>query len=141
MKKLVLFLIPLGLVSIFALKLPPLNNLLDGPQFCGSCHFMEPWVDTWYHSAHREVASCNDCHIPHQFVEGAFYKAYTGSRDAMLTISGQIPRNFLITEHGSQVVHENCLYCHNDLMRTVGDPKTDGGRYCFGCHRNTPHEL
>ncbi|KJS21391.1 MAG: cytochrome C nitrite reductase [Clostridiaceae bacterium BRH_c20a] len=139
MKKLILILISLGLLSILAVKLPPLNNMLDGPEFCGSCHFMEPWVETWYHSAHREVASCGDCHIPHDLVRGAFYKAYTGSRDALETITGQIPRSFLISGHGSEVVHENCLSCHSDLLRIVGDTKDEEGVYCFRCHRNTPH--
>ncbi|MBZ4687884.1 MAG: cytochrome c nitrite reductase small subunit [Clostridia bacterium] len=141
MKKLLLILIPIFLISVFALKTPPLKDKLDGPQFCGSCHFMGPWAQTWYHSAHREVASCNDCHIPHDFVRGSFYKAYTGSRDVVLTIAGKVPTAFYITEHGSQVVHENCLSCHGELMRIVGDTKKGGGKYCFECHRNTPHTL
>lgn len=141
MKKFLLIVIPLGLLSIFALKLPPLNNVLDGPDFCGSCHFMEPWAKTWYHSSHQEVASCGDCHIPHNLITGSFYKAYTGSRDAVETLTGQIPRAFLISNHGSKVVHNNCLECHSDFMRLVGDTKANGGNYCFKCHRNTPHSL
>lgn len=139
MKRVLLVLTLLGLLSILSVKLPPLNHLLDGPQFCGSCHFMKPWVDTWYHSSHREVASCGDCHIPHDLVQGAFYKAYTGSRDALETITGQIPESFLISDHGSKVVHKNCLSCHSDLLRIVGDTRKDNGMYCFKCHQNTPH--
>lgn len=139
MRRTLLILIPLGLLSLFSIKLPPLNHMLDGPQFCGSCHFMGPWVETWYHSAHREVASCGDCHIPHDIVPGAFYKAYTGTRDALETITGQIPKSFLISSHGSEVVHENCLRCHRELFRIVGDTRTKDGVYCFKCHSNTPH--
>ena len=102
---------------------------------------MSPWVDTWLHSAHREVATCGDCHIPQEFITGSFYKAYTGSRDALMTISGQIPRAFEISWHGSIVVHNNCMACHGDLMAIAGDTRRGGGKFCFECHRNTPHNL
>jgi nitrate/TMAO reductase-like tetraheme cytochrome c subunit len=33
------------------------------PTFCGSCHVMTPYYESWKHSSHRNVA-CVDCHIP-----------------------------------------------------------------------------
>lgn len=33
------------------------------PQFCGSCHVMEPYYESWQTSSHKEVA-CVECHIP-----------------------------------------------------------------------------
>ena len=33
------------------------------PQFCGSCHVMEPYYESWLTSSHKEVA-CVECHIP-----------------------------------------------------------------------------
>ena len=32
------------------------------PQFCGTCHIMQPYYQSWKHSKHNQVA-CVDCHI------------------------------------------------------------------------------
>ncbi|WP_028306596.1 NapC/NirT family cytochrome c [Desulfitibacter alkalitolerans] len=141
MKKILAVFVVIGALSILMLKMPPLDKMLDGESFCGSCHFMRPWTETWFHSSHREVATCGDCHIPADLITGSIYKAYTGTRDAVLTISNQIPRAFLISSHGSIVVHNNCMRCHGELMRIVGNTRNGEGNYCFHCHRNTPHEL
>ncbi|RYD06322.1 hypothetical protein N752_05360 [Desulforamulus aquiferis] len=92
MKKTLLIVIGVVLLlSPLAAKLPPLGPLLDGPRFCGSCHIMNPWVDTWSNSAHREVATCGDCHLPHDLIRGAYYKAYVGVRDGIETTLGIWP--------------------------------------------------
>lgn len=33
------------------------------PGFCGSCHIMKPYYESWKHSSHRRIA-CVECHIP-----------------------------------------------------------------------------
>jgi len=33
------------------------------PQFCGGCHIMAPYYQSWMSSSHKEVP-CVDCHIP-----------------------------------------------------------------------------
>lgn len=33
------------------------------PPFCGSCHIMRPYYESWQQSTHRNVA-CVECHIP-----------------------------------------------------------------------------
>ena len=33
------------------------------PEFCGTCHVMDPYFQSWETSTHKEVA-CVDCHIP-----------------------------------------------------------------------------
>jgi trimethylamine-N-oxide reductase cytochrome c-type subunit TorC len=32
------------------------------PQFCGSCHIMSPYYESWKQSKHKNVA-CVECHI------------------------------------------------------------------------------
>ncbi len=32
------------------------------PGFCGSCHIMKPYYESWSHSKHNQIA-CVDCHI------------------------------------------------------------------------------
>lgn len=128
-----------GLAGILSTKVPPLSKKLDGPQFCGTCHIMEPWTNTYIHSSHKEESTCGDCHIPHNFVSGAFYKAYTGTRDGLYMITNRIPENIHISGHGAKVVNDNCFRCHKDVMATVGYPMADRNKNCFDCHRNLPH--
>lgn len=33
------------------------------PEFCNSCHIMEPYYTSWQHSSHKDV-SCVKCHFP-----------------------------------------------------------------------------
>lgn len=129
----------IGLVSIVSLKIPFISSKLDGPKFCGSCHLMAPWVDTYLASNHRQYSTCGDCHIPHEMIKGAFYKAFTGTRDGIETTFGMIPDRVEISDHGSKVVNDNCLRCHQKLMEVVGYPKNDRGQDCYDCHQNLPH--
>ncbi len=36
------------------------------PQFCNSCHIMEPYYKSWQESSHKDV-SCIECHFPPGF--------------------------------------------------------------------------
>lgn len=119
-------------------KVPALG--LDKAEFCGQCHVMDEQVDTYLHSAHRLGATCGDCHIPHSLVYGATYKAYTGTRDIVAVVTDTAPKEIRVTKLGQDILQENCLRCHGQMLEQVGDTKRDGGRYCFDCHRSTPHQ-
>ncbi len=59
------------------------SYLSDDPKACINCHIMTPQYLTWSHSSHREVASCNDCHVPHNNVLNKYYfKAKDGFNHA-----------------------------------------------------------
>ncbi len=38
-------------------------QITSQPRFCGSCHYMAPYYQSWRTSTHKEVA-CVECHIP-----------------------------------------------------------------------------
>lgn len=122
---------------ILMTKIPTLG--LDRPEFCGKCHAMDEQVGTYMHSAHRLGALCGDCHIPHSLVPGAMYKAYTGTKDVISVLKNKDPYEIRISPLGRDIVQENCLRCHGDLLEGVGDTRENDGKYCFECHRNTPH--
>lgn len=128
-----------ALFAILSLKIPYVSKKLDGPKFCGTCHIMDPWVETYLQSSHSQYTTCGGCHIPHDIVPGAFYKTFTGTRDGIYMIIGKIPQRFHITNHGSKVVNDNCLQCHEGVMETVGYPLAERNQDCFDCHRDLPH--
>lgn len=141
MKRKILLLVGLafaGFCMMLLTKMPALG--LDGPVFCGQCHVMQEQVDTYLHSAHQFDATCGDCHIPHDLVYGAAYKAFTGTRDIVAVVTSTVPGGIRTTFHGKKVIQQNCLRCHGDLLEQVGDTVSEGGKNCFDCHRHTPHQ-
>ncbi|MBN1951690.1 MAG: cytochrome c nitrite reductase small subunit [Bacteroidales bacterium] len=120
----------------------------DDPEVCINCHIMAPQYSTWIHSAHREKANCNDCHVPHDNVfRKYFFKAKDGLRHAALFTLRAERQVIFIGEDGKKVVQENCRRCHAVLFdrdklisQTRGlylDHSND--RQCWECHRETPH--
>jgi cytochrome c nitrite reductase small subunit len=123
------------------------SYLSDDPETCVNCHIMAPQFATWSHSSHREVAHCNDCHVPHNNVFNKYYfKAKDGMRHAYMFTMRLEPQTIFIREEGKHVVQQNCLRCHSDLVHnsrllamttTYHDSFND--RQCWECHRETPH--
>jgi cytochrome c nitrite reductase small subunit len=123
-----------------------ISYLSDDPKTCVNCHIMAPQYATWNHSSHREVASCNDCHVPHDNIFNTyFFKAKDGMRHAAIfTMRGE-EQVIKITEPSVNVVQENCKRCHDNLNEKVNTLVTapmaehGQGKLCWDCHREVPH--
>ncbi len=123
------------------------SYLSDDPRTCVNCHVMNPQYATWAHSAHREVANCNDCHVPHDNVFRKYlFKAQDGLRHATIFTMRAEPQVIFIKEAGRQVVQENCIRCHERLLtENAGIARFEVSRHyrmerpCIECHRETPH--
>ena len=82
-------------LAIFTFQMSNAHSYLsDDPETCVNCHVMYPQYSTWFHSSHREVAHCNDCHVPHDNVFHKYYfKAQDGMRHATIfTLRNEIGR-------------------------------------------------
>jgi len=55
------------------------------PEFCQSCHLMEPYYQAWHASAHKNVA-CTECHFE-PGVEGVLYGKFQASSQAIKYIT------------------------------------------------------
>ena len=123
------------------------SYLSDEPETCVNCHIMAPEYATWSHSSHREVAHCNDCHVPHDnFFNKYYFKAKDGMRHAYMFTLRLEPQTIFIREEGKHVVQQNCLRCHSDLVHdskilalTTTYRDSFNERQCWECHRETPH--
>lgn len=123
------------------------SYLSDDPKTCVNCHVMAPQYATYQHSSHREVATCNDCHVPQNNVFNKyFFKAKDGLRHATMFALRMEPEVIFILEEGKKVVHNNCIRCHSQQLT---DPKLAAqvpnhahntqDRVCWECHREVPH--
>lgn len=122
------------------------SYLSDEPETCINCHIMVPQYATYQHSSHREVATCNDCHVPHTNpVAKYFFKAMDGMRHATMFTLRLEPQVITIKEAGKAVVQENCVRCHQNNNQNVNtqftykDKVHGEGKVCWDCHREVPH--
>ncbi|HPE54992.1 MAG TPA: cytochrome c nitrite reductase small subunit [Bacteroidales bacterium] len=123
------------------------SYLSDDPETCINCHVMNPQYATWNHSSHREVANCNDCHVPHNnVVNKYFFKAKDGLRHATIFTLRAEPQVIFIKDEGKEVVQQNCIRCHEKLVTdNAGIARFETSRHfrmersCVECHRETPH--
>lgn len=141
----------LGAIVALGLYLAKTANvasyLTDDPKACINCHVMTTEYITWNHSSHREVASCNDCHVPHDnLIKKYAFKAKDGLYHASVYTTRTEPQAIIMHEAGRKVVQQNCINCH---FNQVTDAKSTGwidshlsdrlDRTCWECHRETPH--
>lgn len=123
------------------------SYLSDNPQTCVNCHIMSPQYATWSHSSHREVAHCNDCHVPqNNAVNKYYFKAMDGLRHSTMFTLRLEPQVIQIKPAGANAVHNNCVRCHENLIRDYRVEATSPmhraireGRRCVECHREVPH--
>jgi cytochrome c nitrite reductase small subunit len=123
------------------------SYLSDKPETCVNCHIMAPQYATWNHSSHREVAHCNDCHVPHNNVPNKYlFKAKDGIRHATVFTLRAEPQVIFIREAGQRVVKQNCIRCHEKILTdnrmmsiNEGFIESRRDRQCWSCHRDVPH--
>src|SRR6266446_5493121 len=59
------------------------SYLTNDPAACANCHVMREHYDAWIKSSHRAVATCNDCHTPHNFSGNIMSRRITASGTPM----------------------------------------------------------
>ena len=135
-------------LGIYIIKVANVGSYMtDDPQACINCHVMTTEYITWKHSSHKSVASCNDCHVPHDNpVRKYAFKAKDGLYHASVYTTRTEPQAIVMHEPGQKVVQENCIRCH---LPQVTDAKSVSwvsshyenrtDRKCWECHREIPH--
>lgn len=125
------------LVAFIALKIPPIGEAANDPDLCGRCHVMDRTIQSFQVSAHRDL-NCNECHTAHGFFSGPITKMGLGAKHIVFFLAGAEPQHLRASELTRRLAKENCLRCHETLMREIEDADD---RPCSECHRFTPHGL
>lgn len=117
------------------------SYLSDDPKACINCHVMVPEYASWQHSSHAKVATCNDCHVPHDSLLAKYlYKAKDGTRHSFMFTFRMEPQVMKATEEAKKVIQGNCLRCHGELVQQATAPVFHSfDRPCVDCHREVPH--
>jgi len=116
--------------------------LTNDPQACTNCHVMQTPYDAWLKSSHHSVASCNDCHTPHNIVGKYAVKAKDGFLHSFYFTTGRYPDNIGITEFNRKITEEACRRCHQNITAEIegtGVAGRSGRLQCIRCHRSAGH--
>ena len=117
------------------------SYMTNDPQMCVNCHVMRDHYDAWQKASHHARATCNDCHIPHDFLgkwvvksENGFWHSYGFTRQ-------NFHEPIMIRERNSRVLENNCIECHQEMVDaiTAARPDPPGGWNCIHCHRAVGH--
>ncbi|WP_109830432.1 cytochrome c nitrite reductase small subunit [Reichenbachiella versicolor] len=141
----------LGAISGLGVYIVNISNatsyLSDDPKTCINCHVMTAEYITWDHSSHREVATCNDCHVPHDNVFNKYYfKAKDGLYHASIFTMRMEPQAIVMKEASAEVVQSNCVRCHKEQVTDAkmaswvfNHEESRTERTCWECHQYVPH--
>jgi cytochrome c nitrite reductase small subunit len=114
---------------------PGLYAKSESPEFCGSCHVLQPEYEAWFHSGAHQNIKCVDCHLPNNnFANHLFWKSVDGVKDSLAFHTGRISETIRISDHGAAVVQGNCQRCHAEIISRVALD-----RRCWECHRRMTH--
>ena len=116
------------------------SYLSNDPQACANCHAMNDQYSGWLKSSHHSVATCNDCHTPHNLVGKYATKAENGFWHSFYFTTGWYPENIQIRERSRRITEDACRRCHADIaedVRTVHSAAADLS--CVQCHGHVGH--
>ncbi len=118
-----------------------LSYLSSDPKACVNCHIMRPEYDSWQKGSHHAAAKCVDCHLPHDFVGKYIAKSANGYRHSKGFTLQNFHEPIMITRHNSEILQENCLRCHEDMVHDLvaGAKNGDNPVYCVHCHQSIGH--
>jgi cytochrome c nitrite reductase small subunit len=86
-----------GLAAYTFLYAKGYSYLTNNPAACTNCHVMQGQYDAWMKSSHHSVATCNDCHTPHNLAGKYAVKANNGFWHSFYFTTGWYPDTIEIT--------------------------------------------
>jgi cytochrome c nitrite reductase small subunit len=112
----------------------------NDPKACVNCHVMQDVYEGWQHASHHAVATCNDCHTPHEFVPKYLSKAENGFWHSKGFTFQDFHEPILIKPKNASVLQANCTGCHSELVADITAHGPGGeGVNCVRCHAAVGH--
>ncbi|MBL8763275.1 MAG: cytochrome c nitrite reductase small subunit [Phycisphaerae bacterium] len=123
------------------------SYLSNDPKACTNCHVMQPYHDGWLHGPHKSVATCNDCHVPHDPVGKLLAKGIHGWNHSKAFTLQNFHEPIQITARSLADVEANCVRCHETKVSAIiggaahasRGAQGDTGISCVRCHVSAGH--
>jgi cytochrome c nitrite reductase small subunit len=102
---------------------------------------MRAAYDGWQKASHHAVATCNDCHVPHDLVAKYLAKAENGFWHSKGFTLQDFHEPIRIKPKNAQVLQTNCIGCHGGLVAeiTAHGSAGDETNNCVRCHSAVGH--
>ena len=114
--------------------------LVNNPESCANCHVMQGHFDAWVKSSHHNVATCNDCHLPHDPIGKWVVKADNGFFHSLAFTTNNFHEPITIKPRNARVTQNACLYCHDDFVHSMLPAEHgDDMLSCVHCHKEVGH--
>ncbi|QYK49306.1 MAG: cytochrome c nitrite reductase small subunit [Phycisphaeraceae bacterium] len=114
--------------------------LSNNPAACTNCHVMQDHFDAWQNSSHKNVATCNDCHLSHHPIGKWIVKGDNGFFHSLAFTTGNYPDPIRIKERNRRVTQNACLSCHEDFVHNMLPENPAGDMLnCVHCHSGVGH--
>ncbi len=118
------------------------SYMTNNPEACTNCHVMRAQYDGWIKSSHKNAATCNDCHTPHNIIGKYAVKAKNGFFHSFYFTTGWFPDTIEITTFDHKVVENACRRCHENITQAIDGNVVHGsaeGLQCTRCHNSVGH--
>lgn len=117
------------------------------PEFCSSCHYVEPYVISWENSPHKSV-NCMGCHEP----TGSLGKLHSKARGLNYYFSDKTGNYIKPIIDASFISEEKCFGCHIGEIKDYPNAKKinkntrhlqyiENEQKCINCHNDIGHEV
>ncbi len=105
-------------------------EITSQPPFCKTCHYMEPFYESWRASEHKDI-TCVKCHFP-----PGLAGTVRGKLEGIVQVVNYVSQSYIRRRPWAEISDESCLQsgCHDTRLLT--------GRVLFkeGIHfDHTPH--
>ncbi|MBZ0272502.1 cytochrome c nitrite reductase small subunit [bacterium] len=116
------------------------SYMFDDPAACVNCHVMRAQFDAWAKSSHHAVATCNDCHTPHNLAGKYTVKALNGYHHSLAFTTGEFAEPIRIKPGNLNVTEQSCRHCHQAVVEQIDHrPRAGVELSCVRCHANVGH--
>ena len=117
------------------------SYLSNDPKACVNCHIMRDQYDGWQKASHHAVATCNDCHVPHEIIPKYLIKAEDGFWHSKGFTLQDFPEPIRLRPVSLRILETNCVHCHHDLVNDILGHSSTGSETtdCVRCHAAVGH--
>jgi cytochrome c nitrite reductase small subunit len=116
------------------------SYLTDNPAACANCHIMTQQYEGWMKGSHRAVATCNDCHTPHDVVGKYMTKARNGFWHSYYFTTQTFHEPIRIGKASLAIAEAACRDCHKAVVDAIdAHPAGGEGISCVRCHPSVGH--
>jgi len=116
------------------------SYLMSDPKACANCHVMQEHYDSWQKSSHHAVATCNDCHLPHDFVGKWMVKGDNGFFHSLAFTLENYHEPIQIKARNRTVTQNACISCHQEIVHQMLPVESDADMLrCIQCHNDVGH--